>query len=90
MYCVEEDIIELDVGGTHQITTSKNTLLKFEGSTLAAMFSGRHNLPKHKGRIFIDRDGHAFNQVVNYLRSGQKPIFNDFGPQVHFQGRVVS
>lgn len=77
MYSVEEDIIELDVGGTHKITTTKKTLMQFPGSTLEAMFSGRHSLTKHKGRIYIDRDGKPFSQMISYLRSGLKPPFKD-------------
>ena len=76
MYAVNEDIIDLDVGGLH-MTTTKKTLTKFEGSVLEAMFSGRHTLPKHNNRVFIDRDGHIFTHVLNYLRTGQKPMFPD-------------
>jgi hypothetical protein len=45
-------------------------------STLAAMFSGRHKLSEHNGRIFIDRDGEIFVTVINYLRNGKLPIFD--------------
>lgn len=76
MYATSDDIVELDVGGTH-ITTSKKTLTKHEGSVLEAMFSGRHSLTKHNGRIFIDRDGVVFGHLVNYLRTGQKPAFRE-------------
>jgi hypothetical protein len=44
-------------------------------STLAAMFSGRHRLSMHNGRVFIDRDGETFCQVISYLRTGKIPIF---------------
>jgi len=77
MYSAPEDIIDLDIGGTHKITTTKRTLMKFQDSVLEAMFSGRHNLAKHNGRIFIDRDGQAFSNMINYLRTGQKPAFKD-------------
>ena len=75
MYAIKDDIIDLDIGGTNLITTSKRTLMKFEGSTLEAMFSGRHDLPRHNGRIFIDRDGQAFVDMISYLRNGVKPPF---------------
>ena len=45
-------------------------------STLAAMFSGRHNLSIHNGRVFIDRDGDTFVQVINFLRNVKIPIFD--------------
>lgn len=37
-----ENIIDLDIGGTHKITTTRSTLCMAIDSTLAAMFSGRH------------------------------------------------
>ena len=37
-----EDIIDLDIGGTHHISTTRSTLCRFKNSALAAMFSGRH------------------------------------------------
>lgn len=87
-----DDIIEIDVGGTHTITSSKKTLMKFEGSVLEAMFSGRHTLTKHNGKIFIDRDGQTFLHVVNYLRTGMKPPFKIGADRVlvYFMGREVS
>ena len=93
MYSVEEEILDLDIGGTHKVTTAKKTLTKFEGSVLAAMFSGRHQMTKHKDRIFIDRDGNAFTLMLDYLRSGQKPVFQDQGETdnlVYFRGKPVS
>jgi hypothetical protein len=94
MHCVKEDILELDIGGTHLITTAKRTLCKFGDSVLSAMFSGRHELPKHKNKIFIDRDGQAFTDMLSYLRSGLKPPFLDDNDGksdlVHFRGRVIS
>jgi len=39
------------------------------------MFSGRHTIPKHNGRYFIDRDGDVFINLINFLRSGKIPVF---------------
>ena len=39
------------------------------------MFSGRHKLNRHNGRIFIDRDGETFCMIRNYLRTGKVPLF---------------
>ena len=58
--CTENDIIDLNIGGTQLITTTKNTLCKYPKSALALLFSGNHSLKKFKGRYFIDRDGDTF------------------------------
>ena len=42
LYSPTEHIVDLDIGGTHKITTSRATLMGAPDSTLAAMFSGRH------------------------------------------------
>ena len=42
-----EDIIDLNIGGTHLVTTTRNTLTSIKDSSLAAMFSGRHKLTVH-------------------------------------------
>lgn len=67
MYSEESNIVDLNIGGTHMISTSKSTLTKFSNSALAAMFSGRHKLSHHNGRVFIDRDGDAFVHLITYL-----------------------
>lgn len=33
------------------------------------MFSGRHELKKVNGKIFVDRDPRFFNLMINYLRN---------------------
>ena len=60
LYSSIDNIIDIDIGGTHKITTTKTTLTSAKDSTLAAMFSGRHKLSMHNGRVFIDRDGETF------------------------------
>jgi hypothetical protein len=60
MYSPPEDIIDLDIGGTHKMTTLRSTLCSAPDSSLAMMFSGRHKLNTHKGRVFIDREGETF------------------------------
>lgn len=72
-----EDIIDLDIGGTHAITTTRATLCRFSNSSLAAMFSGRHAMKYNKDRVFIDRDGEPFSQLIGYLRTGQLPTISD-------------
>jgi hypothetical protein len=48
------------------------------------MFSGRHEIPKHNHRYFIDRDGSAFFNMINYFRSGKFPIFKDKNDEINF------
>ena len=59
------------------ITTTRSTLCSVKDSTLAAMFSGRHQLSIHNGRVFIDRDGETFCQVIQFLRNGRVPMFDN-------------
>ncbi len=48
------------------------------------MFSGRHEILKHNGRLFIDREGVAFTNMVNFLRSGKFPIYKDKNEEINF------
>ena len=75
MYQPPDDIVDLNIGGTHMITTSRATLCSVKDSSLAAMFSGRHKLSMHKDRVFIDRDGEAFCLMLSFLRTGKVPMF---------------
>ena len=73
----ESDILELNIGGTHQITTTRGTLIKYKKSALAVFFSGLHPLPMIGDKIFIDREGEQFINLVNFLRTGKFPIVKD-------------
>ncbi|XP_056909346.1 BTB/POZ domain-containing protein KCTD7 isoform X1 [Takifugu flavidus] len=54
------EVISLNIGGMH-FTTRLSTLRRYEDTMLAAMFSGRHYIPRDAdGRYFIDRDGTYF------------------------------
>lgn len=81
---IPTEIIELDIGGTHKLATARTTLTKFPSSALGCMFSGKHKLNKHNGRIFIDRDGEPFVSVITYLRSGKIPVFNSKTEEMKF------
>lgn len=63
----ENDVIDLDIGGTHKLTTTRKTLTKFKNSGLSLMFSGKHELKRHNGCVFIDRDGFVFNNLIYFL-----------------------
>uniref|UniRef100_H3BHS4 BTB/POZ domain-containing protein KCTD7 n=1 Tax=Latimeria chalumnae TaxID=7897 RepID=H3BHS4_LATCH len=67
------EVVPLNVGGMH-FTTRLSTLRRHEDTMLAAMFSGRHHIPKdNEGRYFIDRDGTYFGDILNFLRAGDLP-----------------
>ncbi|KAI4814152.1 hypothetical protein KUCAC02_003358 [Chaenocephalus aceratus] len=67
------EVISLNVGGTY-FTTRLSTLRRHEDTMLAAMFSGRHYIPRDaEGRYFIDRDGTYFGDILNFLREGELP-----------------
>ncbi|XP_053704061.1 BTB/POZ domain-containing protein KCTD7 [Synchiropus splendidus] len=73
--CAQEfpEVISLNVGGTY-FTTRLSTLRRYEDTMLAAMFSGRHYIPRDAdGRYFIDRDGAYFGDILNFLREGELP-----------------
>jgi hypothetical protein len=78
------EIIDLNIGGTHLITTTRATLCSVADSTLATMFSGRHKLTMHKDRVFIDRDGDAFCAMLSFLRTGKVPIFGTQTAEIAF------
>ncbi|PAA86170.1 hypothetical protein BOX15_Mlig031689g1, partial [Macrostomum lignano] len=63
-------VVDLNVGGSH-FSCSRATLCSEPGSRLSEWFSGdpaKHLPADSAGRFFIDRDGPAFGQLLNYLR----------------------
>ena len=71
-----DSLIQLDAGGI-DITCNVGLFTREEGSFLAKMFmSGDQYKPmkREDGKIFIDRDGEIFQQVVNYLRNGKAEL----------------
>ena len=69
----EEEVVELDLGGQQQATTTLHTLRRFPESALAAMFSGRHPVLRHKGRALLDRDPETFTRLLSFLQTGRMP-----------------
>eukprot|EP00638_Chattonella_subsalsa_P016585 CAMPEP_0117829672 /NCGR_PEP_ID=MMETSP0949-20121206/8005_1 /TAXON_ID=44440 /ORGANISM="Chattonella subsalsa, Strain CCMP2191" /LENGTH=178 /DNA_ID=CAMNT_0005670467 /DNA_START=55 /DNA_END=591 /DNA_ORIENTATION=+ len=75
----KQSILKLNVGGT-RFLTSRSTIEKIPESMLARMFSIESpysNPTDEEGYVFIDRDGNRFNHVLNFLRSGNVPNFDD-------------
>ncbi|KAK6034684.1 K+ channel tetramerization domain protein [Cooperia oncophora] len=71
---MDEDVIELNVGGTHY-STIRRTLMKEPDTLLYRIASSStSSLPKaiiqlDKNKYFIDRDGQLFSHILNYLRT---------------------
>ncbi|KAK3752179.1 hypothetical protein RRG08_059740 [Elysia crispata] len=67
----DRQVMKLNVGGSFY-TTTKPTLLTVPGSVLHQIASGAQYCPRDdRGNYVIDRDGHAFRHVLNYLRTGK-------------------
>ena len=48
----------------------RSILTKVPGSDLANLFSGRHKIKLDENKkVFLDRDGNAFQNVISYLRN---------------------
>lgn len=79
------DIINLDIGGTHKIATSRKTLCKYKDSALCAMFINNNiELPSHGGNYFIDRDGETFMKLISFLRNDELPYFESKSDEILF------
>ena len=54
------------------------------------MFSGRHELKKQGGKVFLDRNPKVFRYVLDYLRNNQEVdfIFKDDTLKNLFEGEL--
>ena len=80
----ETDIIELNIGGTIETTTTRGTLLKYPNSVLSLCFNGTIKLPKKNGKYFIDRNGENFILMLHYLRNSTLPLFKNINEERDF------
>ncbi|PIK39102.1 BTB/POZ domain-containing protein KCTD6 [Apostichopus japonicus] len=64
-------VLNINVGGT-KYTTYLSVVKKYPESHLSQMFPEDTSLWRRDddGNVFIDRDGHAFRYILNYLRDG--------------------
>ena len=68
----DTDVLQLNVGGRTNIAVHRRTLTFFEGSMLAAKFSGRWDDSMEKdrdGNMFVDQNPEDFLRLVEYLRT---------------------
>ncbi|KAL6484756.1 hypothetical protein MHYP_G00068010 [Metynnis hypsauchen] len=71
--------ITINVGG-YLYAAQRQTLAKYPGSLLEEMVSGKRPVQHidSMGNIFIDRDGPIFRHVLNFLRTGELILPDDF------------
>ncbi|XP_073672795.1 uncharacterized protein kctd1 isoform X1 [Garra rufa] len=71
--------VHIDVGG-HMYTSSLATLTKYPESRIGRLFDGTEPivLDSLKQHYFIDRDGHMFRYILNFLRTSKLLIPDDF------------
>jgi hypothetical protein len=50
----KSEVLSLNIGGTHKVLVTQKVLCSVEGSHLAKMFSGLHDLKKIDDSIFVD------------------------------------
>ncbi|KAK7133284.1 hypothetical protein R3I94_015228 [Phoxinus phoxinus] len=71
--------VHIDVGG-HMYTSSLSTLTKYPESRIGRLFDGTEPivLDSLKQHYFIDRDGHMFRYILNFLRTSKLLIPDEF------------
>ena len=66
------DGITLNVSGlTEGLTIPRNLLTLCEGTSLEAMFSGRHEIKTIDGNPYLNRDPEIFKLLLSYLRGNK-------------------
>ena len=67
-----ETILPLNVSGvTEGFVIPRTLLCSVPNTALEAMISGRHNVPKIDGKLFVNRNPKIFMRVLDYLRNNQ-------------------
>jgi len=70
-----DQILTLNVGGTHTIMTSLKVLCQVRETKLNQLFQNVNELQRMPdGALFLDRDGPSFQTLVNYLRNEREEI----------------
>ena len=64
------DVVTLNVSGvTDGFTVPRNLLTQVDGSSLEAMFSGRHEIEMIDGNPYLNRDPEIFKLMLSQLRN---------------------
>ncbi|XP_075239215.1 BTB/POZ domain-containing protein KCTD12-like [Convolutriloba macropyga] len=80
-------VVELNVGG-QVYTTALSTLTRENTSLLGIIFSGKSKTPPlrdTRGRYFLDRDGHLFRFILDYLRNTKLVLPEEFAEKDRLQ-----
>ena len=74
MNAIDDEIVQLNVGGvTKGFTVTRELMKTIPGSYLDAMFSGKFQLKKVDGKVYLNRDPEIFKLVLRYLRNQVHP-----------------
>lgn len=71
----DSDVIDIDIGGNCDVSTTRGVLTKYPTSVLGICFVGEIKLPQRNGKYFLDRDAANFQMLLHYLRTGTFPAF---------------
>lgn len=69
----QNEIVDIDVGGTHNFRASLRLLKKVPASDLAKLFTKPRRLKKkEQNKVYIDRNGKYFGLVLDYLKNNMQ------------------
>jgi hypothetical protein len=68
-----ERVYKLVLKGNMLMEVPQSILTKVEGSSLEAMFSGRHNIENKDGHVHLNRDPAVFKLIIIYLLNDLHP-----------------
>ena len=77
------------MNGSTLIEVPQSTLTKVEGSSLEAMFSGRHDVENKDGLVHLNRDPAIFQLVVDYLHDFKAPDFISIVQKEAFEDEML-
>lgn len=70
-----QKIYQLVINEDTHMEVPQDILTKVEGSSLEAMFSGRHDIEDEDGLVHFNRDPDIFKLVIDFLASDKYPDF---------------
>ena len=58
-----EEVLEINVGGSSEIQVRKSLLCKIPGTKLESMFTSK------SGKVYLDRNPETFTMMINFLKN---------------------